>query len=170
MEKGKRIGFFKSGAGFSILELIIYIGIFAVMGVLGAFVFDFSIRSKQYTTRTNEVYFNTQRVLAQIVDRVQTAVVINGASTTLNLKMSDASKDPTIFALSSNAVTLQEGSGESISITPTTLFVNALTFVQVDNPSPSTSSVRIVITGGYNDDGVFDSATSYTLQTTALPL
>ena len=160
----------KGRAGFSIFELIIYISIFAIMGILGAFVFDYSVRSKQTTTRSNEVFTNTQRMMSQIVDLVHTSVTINDASSTLSLKMSDSAKDPTIVALTSGEITIKEGVGNATSVTPSVLFINSLTFALVTNPSPSTSSVRIVLTAGYEVDGAADQNTLYTLQTTAAPL
>lgn len=156
--------------GFSIFELIIYISIFAIMGILGAFVFDYSVRSKQITSRSNEVFTNTQRMMSQMVDFVHNAVTINGASSTLNLKMSDSGKDPTVIALASGAITIKEGVGNATSVTPSALFVNSLTFTLITNPSPSTSSVRIVLTAGYAVDSAADEKTLYTLQTTAAPL
>jgi len=159
--------------GFTILELMIYIVIFAIIGTLGAAVFDFALRAKNATGRLGDVQTATQQVLSQMVERVYTATDINGASTTLNLKMSDGSKDPTIFALSGGVVTIEEGAGGAVGITPDTLYVTELTFSKLSNPNSAgtaTSSVQIRITGGYNEGSAADSKTLFTLQTTALSL
>jgi len=156
--------------GFTLLELILYITIFSIVGTLAASVFSFALKSKVSIGRLNEVQLDSQRMFAQIVDRVHTATTINDASSTLSLKMADATKDPTIIAVSSSAITLKEGSGAAISITPSTTLVTALTFTLITNPSPSTSSVQIKMTTGYSSAGVADSNTLYSLQTTAMPL
>lgn len=159
--------------GFTILEITIYIAIFAIIGTLGATVFDFALRAKNATSRLGDSQIGVQQVLSQIVERVYTATDINGASTTLNLKMSDVSKNPTIFSLSGGKVTIKEGSGNEIAITPETLFITELVFSKLSNANSAgtaTSSVQIRITGGYNEGSAADSKTLFTLQTTALSL
>lgn len=159
--------------GFTILELTIYIAIFAIVGTLGAAVFDFALRAKNATSRLGDSQTALQQVLSQMVERVYSATDINGASTTLNLKMSVGAKDPTVFALASGTVTMKEGASGTVVITPDTLYVTALVFSKISNASAAgtaTSSVQIRITGGYNEGSAADPKTLYTLQTTALSL
>ncbi len=156
---------FKSG--FTLFELIIYITILAIIGTVGATVLDYSLSTKAKVSRLSEVNLNLERAMLQMVDRVHTSQSITDASSTLILKMADASKDPTVFALSSGTATIQEGSGSAIAITPPTVTVISLQFTKITNTNPATSSVRIIISAGYNDNGAIDQNTRYTLQTTA---
>lgn len=152
---------------------MIYIVIFAIVGTLGAAVFDFALRAKNATSRLGDTQTGVQQALSQMVERVYAATDINNASTTLNLKMSDGAKNPTVFSLSDGAVTIKEGSGDAAVITPDTLYVTELAFSKISNPNSAgtaTSSVQIRITGGYNEGSAADSKTLYTLQTTALSL
>lgn len=157
-------------SGFTIIELIIYILIFAVIGTLAAAVFSLAVKSKNIVARSGEVQLNIQKAVEQIIDRVHSAVTINDASSTLSLKMSDVNKDPTIFSLSAGAVNIKEGAGAAAPITPPTIFITFLSFTKINNPAPATSSVQISITGGYNNAGIAESSTLYSIQTTALPL
>lgn len=161
----------KQLAGFTLFELIIYLTIVAVVGTVGGAVLTYALNAKTAVGRHGEVQNQTQRALLQIVDRVHASQGITSAASALTLKMSNPAKDPTVFALSSGAVTIQEGAGSAVAITPSsTVTVSSLAFTKIDNPSPATSSVRIVITASYNNNGVADPNTRYTLQTTAAPL
>ena len=157
-------------SGFTIIELIIYVLIFAVIGTLASAVFGLAVKSKTTIGRSGEIQISVQKAVEQIIDRVHSSLTINGASSTLSLKMSDVNKDPTIFSLSAGAVNIKEGTGAAAPVTPTTVFITSLSFTKIDNPAPATSSVQIQITGGYNNAGVADSSTLYSIQTTALPL
>ncbi len=159
----------KSLKGFTLIEAIVYVGIFVMVATLGATVFDFALRSKRTSGRMGDVYMNANRTMQQIVDRVHAASYIKSASgNTLVLWMNDNTS--TTFSLVNNAVTQQEGVGLVTTTTPSTLFVSDLTFTAVKNPAPSATSTQIILTVGYNNEGVLDSATTYTLRTTVLPL
>ena len=157
-------------AGFTIAELIIYMTIFGILGVFAARVLNVSLIANTSVSRLNEVQLAAQRSLNQIVAAVHRAITIAGASTTLHLQMGDTAKDPTIFALSSGAITIQEGTSSITSLTPSSTYVTAFTLTKLTNPAPSTSSVKIVVTMGYNEGSDAASGTLYTLQTTAMPL
>lgn len=160
-------------SGFTLIEMMIYIVIFAIVATLGATVFDFALRTKDTTNRLTEAQSGVQQAVQQIVDKVYTAVDINDASTTLNLKLSDSTKNPTVFSLASGALMMQEGNNAAVAVTPSTLYVSALTFIKLSNPNPAgtaTSSVQIRITAGYNEGSAADTKSLYTLETTALSL
>lgn len=152
---------------------MIYIVIFAIVATLGATVFDFALRTKDTTHRLTETQSGVQQAMQQIVDKVYTAIDINDASTTLNLKMSDSTKNPTIFSLATGSLMMKEGSSAATAVTASTIYITALTFTKFSNPNPggtATSSVQIRITAGYNEGSAADTKSIYTLETTALSL
>lgn len=160
-------------SGFTLIEMTIYIVIFAVVATLGATVFDFALQTKNTTSHLSEVYTNLQQGLQQMVDKVYSSVDINGASSTLNLKISDGTKDPTVFSLATGTLMMKEGSNTAVGITPSTIYVTVLSFTKFSNPNPqgtATSSVQISITAGYNEGGVADTGSLYTLETAVLSL
>lgn len=154
--------------GFTIVELLIYLSIFAILGGLAATVLDFTLRNRVVISRSNEVYLATERALSQIVDRVHAATKVTSASgSTLQLQMPSASLDPTFFSLSGGQVTIKEGLSATSTITPSSIIVDTLSFTKINN---STSSVQIRIRAGYSEAGTVKETTLYQLQTTALPL
>lgn len=155
--------------GFTIAELIIYLTILGILGIFGARILDLALKGKTSISRSNEVQLVSSRTMAQIIDRVHSSLTITDASSTLNLQMVSSSQNPTIVSLSSGTIIMQEGSATS-SLTSATVYVSALTFTKITNPSPSTSSVQIQMTTGYNDNGTADPNTLYSLQTTVMPL
>jgi len=159
-----------SRAGFTILELILYIIIFGIIATLGTAVFNFAIKSKIYISELTEVQVNTTQAVSRMVGAVHGSTGINGASSTLSLAMSSSTLNPTVFSLSTGTIMMKQGSGAAQAITPSSIIVSALTFTSITNPSPSTSSVQITVAAGYNNNGTIDAKSIYTIQTTAVPL
>ncbi len=158
----------KHRSGFTLIELVIYFGIFAVMVALGGVVLSYALKSKNSTGRASEVFLGTERALLQIIDEVHSASAVTSASgNTLQLKMVDPASDPAIISLVSGGVTLKEGTNATTTITPSTIIVSSLSFTKINNAS---SSVQVKITAGYNDNGTVDPNTLYSLQTAAFPL
>lgn len=157
--------------GFSLVELIVYFAIFAVAGTVALSVFSYALRGKVAIRQLTEVHLNSERMMEQIVDRVRTAQTIYDASSTLNLTMANGAQNPTIISLVSGAITIKEGNGAAAAILSTsTVWVSALSFTEVTNPDPSTSSVKISFTAGFNQGNAISPGTDYTLQTVAMPL
>ncbi|MDI6821016.1 MAG: hypothetical protein QMD65_02430 [Patescibacteria group bacterium] len=167
---------FLKGEGFTLIELMIYVSVFVVIGALGATVLDFTLRTKKVNTRLNEVYLNTEKAISQIIERVQVSTVIKDTTTSdiLDLEMASSTINPTKFTLQNSAVVIKEGNNATTTITPSTIIVSLLSFTRISNASStinsSSTSVQITIRAAYNDNGAADEATSYTLQTTAMPL
>lgn len=164
----------KSEKGFTLIELVVYVAIFAIVGTLGGTVLDFALKSKSSTNRSNDVFFSTERAMTQIVEHVHGASsVTNASGSTLILLEGTTS---TIISLQSNGIVIKEGANTTTTVTPSSLFVETLSFTSSTNTllnndfTAQNASVQIRITAGYNDGGVIDAGTRYTLQTTALPL
>ncbi len=161
----------KTRSGFTILELIIYIVIFAIVATLGTSVFSFAVKAKGYVGELSEVQINMSKAVDEIVGRVHASTgIISASGSTLSLSLASSSVNPTVFSLSGGELMVQEGSGAVAPVTPSTILITSLAFTVVSNPSPSGPSVQIKITAGYNKGGVVDPATVYSIQTTAMPL
>ena len=151
--------------GFTLFELILYLVLFGILGVFAARILSAALIANMVVNHANEVQLTAQRVMNQIVERVHSAATITGASSTLNLEMAQASNNPTIIALSSGTITIKEGSSATAGLTSSSTYTTSLSFTQITNPSPSTSSVQIVMTMGYTDNnsGTAVTSTLYTL-------
>lgn len=154
--------------GFTLAELLVYLGLFGILAFLAGNILAITLESKNTSSHLSEIQSNANRLLNFMVEKVHSSVRITDASTTLNLEMASSSVNPTVFSLSaSGTIILQEGIATS-SLSPDTLIITALSFTKITNPNPSTSSVQILMTIGCNTNGVADSA--YSFRTTAMPL
>ncbi|MEK7150814.1 MAG: prepilin-type N-terminal cleavage/methylation domain-containing protein [Patescibacteria group bacterium] len=130
----------KNAKGFTLVELIIYIGILSVM-VVGLVSFALSMTSARTKTYTNQnVQANARMTLDIIMQKIRTAQSVNiGVSVfgidpgVLSLQMADPLKNPTIINLSANDGRLQitEGVGVPIYLTDNETEVSNLLFTNL---------------------------------------
>lgn len=140
-------------AGFTIIELLIFIAIFSTMVVAFMYVFT-SVSGVQIRQSAQaEVASQSQFLLQTIQYYVERASVVDitgdTATTTLQLRMPTAAEDPTIIRLSGNAVTLQQGGGPVRNLTSNKIIVTNLQFTKRSNP-PGHDSVSTQFTLTYN--------------------
>jgi len=140
--------------GFTIIELLIFSAIFSLMTVsfLTALVSAIQIQTKQ--NATSEVNQQSQLLLDTVQYYVQTASLVelpsDMATTTLKLRMSASSADPTYIYSANNLVYLkQTENGTAQSLTSGKVSVSNLTFTKRAN-NPGHDSVNVVFTIAYN--------------------
>jgi prepilin-type N-terminal cleavage/methylation domain-containing protein len=160
--------------GFTLIEIIIYLLIFGVVGTVAANVLNAAIQAKVIVAENTQVQLDSQRVMERLVDLVHSSVGIQTTSTTnlVVLQMADPSKNPTIIRASDATlgITIQEGASAAVSIQPSTLTVVSYSMGYWSNPSPSTSTAFFNITFGYKSNGQLVNGTQYTVSTNAMPL
>lgn len=146
--------FLRSCRGFTIIELLIFAAIFSVMSVafLSALVSSIQIQTKQLAA--SEVNQQSQFLLDTIQYYVQSASLIemssDAATTTLKLRMSSSSTDPTYIYLSGSAVYLkQTDSGTAQALTSSKVSVSNVSFTKRAN-NPGHDSVNVLFTMAYN--------------------
>ena len=154
--------------GFSLLELIVYVGVIAIFLVS---VIQFStaiVQAGEKARILNEVQQNARFAMERMRREVRTADSINTGSSTfgshpgvLSLEHDSAGSDPTVFDVSGGALRLTQGAGSPADLTSSQVTVT--NFV-VNNRSVSgrTSNVQIQLTvswdGGVNSP--FDTSIS----------
>ena len=155
--------------GFSLIELIVYIGIFTVVIAVGTQLLGVSGRIRNQTEARYEVQQNIRFAVEKISENIRKASAISGTypSNTLTLTISGQS---VVFALSSGILTMQEGAGPVQSLTTGDVLVSAFgggnLFTKIDNPSPAKSTVQIKMKVDYNDLGRPDFIYGQEMQTT----
>ncbi len=171
----------RSLSGFTLVELLIYVGIFSIAAGLFTGVLTTLTKVQVRESATTEVSQQAQFVIQTIQRLVTDASVIELASdtatSTLKLRMADAVKDPTCVQLSGGVVYLMEGndgvskqtcfatsSPQAKPLTDGKVVVNALTFTKRANP-PAKDTVKIDLTVAYNSQNPQESLISRTLQT-----
>ena len=158
-----------STPGFTLVELLIYIGIFSVVAGLVLGILNSTIRSNQAEVANNEVTTQLNTVLTAIQNQVNQSSnlevypsVTNLASPTstgsfLKLRMNSSSTDPTCIYLASSTVYMAQGpdptnasqcnQANATSLTTSQVLANNLTFTQITVPGGHASvSISLQIT------------------------
>ena len=139
--------------GFTLVEVLLYVGIFAL--VSGFFIGILTVVTRVQSSQTALLEVNTQLnfVLQTIQRHVRDSSHIEaqpGATeNTIKLRTKDLTKDPTYIGLSGTAIEIKEGSGASSTITTSDVAVNDLQFVKYVS-YPGHDSVQIDISMTYN--------------------
>jgi prepilin-type N-terminal cleavage/methylation domain-containing protein len=170
--------------GFTLIELIIYVGIFSIaagllIGVLTTFT-KVQVRESATTAVSQEAQFVIQTIQRLVTDASLIELQKDTSSSILKLRMPTASLDPTCIQFSNGTVYLMQGNptldpaqrqnclatstSQAKTLTTSKVVVNSLTFKKFENP-PATDTVKIDLTISYNSTNPQESAISRTLQT-----
>lgn len=148
----------KSGAGFTLIEIILYLTLTTIMiSILGGIGVNVLLSNAKAHAR-EEVGYNAHFVFEKIERVIHEAESITGptgnaTSSTLTLTMSDAEKDPTVVTVTEGVVTITKGIGPALALTASEVTVTDLTFSDVSFPGMS-PSVRIEMTiEAFNPEG-----------------
>lgn len=138
--------------GFTLIEIIIYIGILSLV-VVSLFTFSTSISSvRAHTYVSQEVNANMRTALQLIQQKIRSASGVNIGSSVLtthpgvlSLAMSDPSKNPTVIDSISGRIRITEGSGIPVFITSRDSNVSSLVFSLVPSGTHETIWTEIKI-------------------------
>jgi len=126
--------------GFTLTELLIYSGILVISAGLIVGVVNIVSRANLKTKAEEEL--NNQLMIFEEIFRqkIQAAKSINSISGSyLNLEIEDTNKNPTVFSLSNDVVSIQEGSGSLLKLNnPEKVKVTSLMFTPT---GPETTGV-----------------------------
>jgi Tfp pilus assembly protein FimT len=149
--------FLKDKKGYSLIELLVYVSIFAVSAV---FLTAILVSVTRIQTRQNSVNEVNQQI-AFVSDTVQQLIhdsslidVESGTPTsTLKLRMASSTLDPVMIYASGTAIYLSEGtvipSSAPVALTNSTVNVNNFTITKYEN-SGGGATVQLGITMTYN--------------------
>lgn len=156
--------------GFSLVELIIYIGIFTVALAVGYQLLLVTSRIRNQTESRYEVQQNIRFAVEKISEQIRKSSAISGTypANTLTLTVSGQQVD---FQISSGILQMREGvGGQWQNLTTDNVVASAPSgdylFTKIDNPAPSKSSVQIKLKIDYNNLGRPDFVYGTQMQTT----
>lgn len=140
-------------AGFTLMELVIFAGIFTLTVASFLTVLVAMTRVQVRQSGAAEVNQQSQFLLQTIQRYVEQSSMIelakDTATTTLRLRMASSSYDPTLIFASGTALWIQEGASAAQALTSPKITLTNLSFVKRENPGGH-DSVSVVFTANYN--------------------
>ncbi len=146
----------KNKKGFTLVELIVYVGILSVSAGILSFILqttvDTHIKESERNTVSGQLTFATQTIQRLVRESSVIDMIPGEATSTLKLKMSDSDTNYTdlytIVYLEDGKMYLRENSEDPKPITNNTVNVDSLSFTKmVDYPSKDTVQIDIAMTG-----------------------
>jgi len=159
----------ENGAGFTLIEFLIYVGIVATILVVMSGFFWNIIFGNIKETSYQEIQQNGRFALTKITQEIKKAIGINSplpgfSSNTLSLAMADASS--TIFDLVDGRLRITQGSQGPFELTSDQVRVSNLLFTNLSYPN-TPGTIRMEMTIGYlNPSGLIEYQASIDLKTT----
>mgnify|MGYP001563713334 FL=1 len=145
----------KSQKGFSLVELIVYIAIFAVVASAGVGILTIVLRVQSRETSSAEVAQQANFVMQTIQRLVRESSLIEmsagSGETVLKLRMKDAALDPILISSDTAAVYLKQGAGATTTLTSSQVKVDGLVFRKYQNPGAH-DSVTVDLSLSYNTE------------------
>mgnify|MGYP001559237181 FL=1 len=148
---------FKGEKGYSLIELLVYVAIFAVSAVFLTAILLSVTRIQTRQSSVNEVNNQVSFVAGTVQQLVRDSSFIDMtsgvATSTIRLRMASSTLDPTLIYASGTAVYLSEGSvipsSTPVAITNSNVTVNSFTATKYENPG-GLAIIQLGITMTYN--------------------
>lgn len=166
-EKNLRCRKNKLSAGFTLVELVIYVGLTAiVIGLFGGIMITV-VRVQSQQTSSRQVGEELAFVMNVIKRDVRDSTTLTVATTTLTIGNATTT-NPIVIDISSGVVRKSEAGGTAYALTTNKVVADSLTFTNLS--SGSSQAVRVTLTLSYASSTNPQRAFTQTLQATAAPL
>ena len=140
----------KSEKGFTLIETLIYVGIFSIVALSLTGILWNTLRVNSNQQAANEVDENLRYIMSVLGEKVRSSTMVDTAtSSTLVLK--NSSYEDITFSVTGGALYLQEGGALSVALTSNKVTVDSLTFNKIEMAGAK-DGVRVDITLSYNSD------------------
>jgi type II secretory pathway component PulJ len=148
----------RNRSGFTVMELLIFSAIFSVITITFIAILVAVTKVHVEQGSASEVNGQSQFLLQTLQTNIEQSSLIEMASDTasssLKLRMSTSSIDPTIVTLSNGIVYLTQGTSTAQALTTDKVAVSNLTFTKHANANGAHDSVAIAFTISYNTTNV----------------
>jgi Tfp pilus assembly protein PilW len=149
----RRTRLLSAAKGFTLIELILYLGI-AATTILAVSALLFAILQSQVKNQTvSEVNQQGMQVMQIITQTIRNAQGINSPSTgssaaSVSLDVVAGADDATVFDLSGGALRITEGAGSAVPLTSSDVVISSLTFQNLTR-SGTFGTIRVQFTLTY---------------------
>lgn len=135
--------------GFTLIELLVYLAIVGIVLVVITGLAIALLSSDAKGRARQSVEASARRVVERLTETVHAAASIDGSRSAfgtdagrLTLVMRDAARSPAEFVLSGSVLTVREGGGALVALTPATVEVTRFRLTYL-NPAGATPGVRV---------------------------
>jgi len=144
-----------SQSGFTLVELLLYVGLSAVLIVAVSIFLSMLLGSRIKNQAIGEVEQQGLQVVQIITQTIRNADFINSPgigtnASSLSLNTIVSGNNPTIFDLSGGVIRITEGAAVTVSLTNSRITASNLTFQNLSRPSTS-GTIRIQFTLSYKN-------------------
>jgi len=134
--KFMKMDFYKKNHGFTLVELVLYVSLAAILLVGVSIFFSVLLNARTKNKTIAEVEQNGVQVMNLITQTIRNAIKINSpaqgtSAASLSVNVADASSSPTVFDLVDGAIRLTEGSSTPITLTSSRITATNLTFANL---------------------------------------
>ncbi len=140
--------------GFTLVELLIYVAIFAVTAIFLVAILTTFTRIQLRQSAVNEVNHQVSFVSSVVKQLVQGSSLVDmtdGVTTsTLDLRMASSSSDPTLVYSSGTAVYMQQGSSSPVALTNSSVNVTNFSVTKYESPGGA-AIVQLNLSLAYNN-------------------
>ncbi|MDO8601679.1 MAG: prepilin-type N-terminal cleavage/methylation domain-containing protein [bacterium] len=157
----------KLKAGFTLIELVIYMGLMAIVVGLFAGILITIVRIQTQQTSSRQVASELNFIMNTITRDIRDSQSLSVTTSTLTITTSLASTTPIIITLDAGAVAKKEGTSATSTLSTSRVVADTLAFTELTNGD--SQAVQIILTLSFNTDNPTQEYTQ-TLQTTAAPL
>jgi len=143
----KSIKFLKSGAGFTLIELILYVALVTiVLSALVPFAWNM-VQTGVKSAVAQEVNANARYISERIKYEIRSATGINSVtSSSISLSTSTAGTNPTIIDLTGGNIRIKQGADSAVNLNSTNIVINNLTFTNYTSSDNKTKHIQFTMT------------------------
>lgn len=136
--------------GFSLMEILVYIGVLSIIVLVLSFYIVWSIHSANKLKTMREVFFNARRPIELMTHEIREAKSISPTSTATHLSLEKIDGSYIDFYLASSTIYQKEGSEAEMALTSNNVEVKNLDFKTIATGT-TTPSVKISFTIDYKN-------------------
>ncbi|MBI4067699.1 type II secretion system protein [Candidatus Gottesmanbacteria bacterium] len=146
----------KKNSGFTFIEMILYVVIVSIIvSTLIPFAWEViggGVKSATQQELSNALRYISERIKYEIrnADDIR---IVSSSSLNLDYSITEPSQDPTIIALTSGKVTIQQGTGPVLDLNPSKINITTLTFSDYSSVDNKTKHIVFTISGQYSSQG-----------------
>lgn len=147
--------------GFTLLEVMLYVFIFSLLGVAMFQFSNISVRANAYSQSVAELESQGSAVMLKIITAINNAPASNGinypglgqSATSLSLVSTATATNPIIFAMGTSSLIIKQGSGPALDLTSNKIKVSNLKFTNFGRANTSgVIQIKFTLSIGTDND------------------